>query len=164
MAPPPPICQSVKTSNEGPPECSRSPRRRSSCVKQAFSGVSQNTLWRNKYTCHRRKKQSSHIAGANWFHKRQFTPQNNTFQIIIRWNILGVNVREIMYPFHKTSISPSELLTSEDETILFESSNTCVWHVKQYCLTSETILFRGIIIHIRPCFGISMHAHPHEYS
>ena len=27
------------------------------------------------------------------------------------------------------------------ETILFETSNTCVWHVKQYCLTSETILF-----------------------
>ena len=28
------------------------------------------------------------------------------------------------------------------ETILFEKSNTCVWHVKQYCLTTQTILFR----------------------
>ena len=27
------------------------------------------------------------------------------------------------------------------ETILFDSANTCVWHVKQYCLTTQTILF-----------------------
>lgn len=28
------------------------------------------------------------------------------------------------------------------QTILFEPSNTCVCHMKQYCLASETILFR----------------------
>ena len=28
------------------------------------------------------------------------------------------------------------------QTILFDSSNTCVWNAKQYCLMTQTILFR----------------------
>ena len=77
---------------------------------------------------------------------------------------LEVKNIKLLSPNLKTSVLASENLTSADETILFGTSNTCVWHVKQYCLKSETILFRGINVHLYPSYGMFMQPGVNEYS
>ena len=69
------------------------------------------------------------------------TEHYHTFQSEGTTNKPEVNKHKTKFNFPKTRLLLSEHLTSGVQTILFHSSNTCVWFLKQYCFTPQTILF-----------------------